>query len=652
MPESAQTVRDESPLTTAVRRAIATVAVPDDPDDELLCRFVGQRDAVAFHALVRRHGGIVWAVCRGVLRNDADAEDAFQATFLVLATKAATVRNPRALAGWLYGVADRVARKARTARYRRRWYEGRMPERTEAKPADDAEERRVLHEELGGLPPKYRLPLVLHYFDGRTQDDAAGALGLSKSGIKKRLDRGRELLRARLVRRGLASTLTPASVPSVSAALAASTAAIATGDATVPAGVLALTAQGVTSMALVKMAAAASLVLAATFGVVLMAQPTPTPAPPPDKNPPPAVHVAPQSDRAWKERTVIMHGGHLIPSVAFRPDGKALAVGGTNGRVTAYDTTGYTKQWDTDVGGNFASVAYSWDGQTLGATVPDGVRLLDAATGKAGDMLEKKGSRPTAVAFFPDRPRAGVGPPRKQVVFGNARGYVVKSWMVWPQVGTLNTSTVAAGKEPADRFAVPLAVDPAGRCAVMTGPVHGDTGKNVLWAYVCGDYDAGSPGNRLIEGHKATVTAAAWSKDGSTLVTGDAEGVVIVWNGKTLQEKSKVGFDHRVAALAVTADGSRVAAAIIGNLQLQGGDVQPAYHELVFVWDPRTPAKNRLPLPVADRAALQGSFAGVASLAFAPDGQTLAAAFYNEEHLKFRGILVGTVRVWAAAEKP
>ncbi|MCP6756154.1 hypothetical protein NL533_31500, partial [Klebsiella pneumoniae] len=87
-----------------------------------------------------------------------------------------------------------------------------------------------------------------------------------------------------------------------------------------------------------------------------------------------------------------------------------LAVGGTNGTVTAYDTAGYVKRWDADVGGNFAAVAYSWDGQTLAATVPDGVRFLDAATGKPGDLLEEKDSRPTAVAFFPDSvrlPQAG-----------------------------------------------------------------------------------------------------------------------------------------------------------------------------------------------------------------------------------------------------
>src|SRR4051794_1219669 len=164
---------------------LASTVRTDGPDDELLRRFVAGCDEAAFQTLVGRHGGAVWSVCRCLLGNEADAEDAFQATFLLLATRAATVRNPRALAGWLYGVAGRVARKARTARRRRHDHEARAVRPAEAWPDDPADDVRVVHEELGGLPEKYRVPLVLTYLHGQTQDDAAAALGLSKSGVKK-----------------------------------------------------------------------------------------------------------------------------------------------------------------------------------------------------------------------------------------------------------------------------------------------------------------------------------------------------------------------------------------------------------------------------------------------------------------------------------
>jgi RNA polymerase sigma factor (sigma-70 family) len=627
---------------------LASAILLDAPDDELLRRFIARCDEAAFHTLVIRHGGMVWSVCRSVLRNEADAEDAFQATFLLLATKAQSVRNPRALAGWLHAVAGRVARKARTARHRRRGHEARSERPAESGPADRVEDQRVIHEELSGLPEKYRLPLVLTYFDGRTQDAAANALGLSKSGIKKRLDRGRELLRSRLIRRGLSAVLLPIAVPAVSPTLAASTAALATAVAAgtvdlsaVPAGVLALIHGGVKSMTVVKLIGFGSLLAAAALGVGLMAQEKPNGSPPPGKGflaIPPAAQAP--AVAGWKERIVLEHNGRLVPSVAFRPDGTALAVGGTNGKVTSYDAASYQRQWEADIGGNFAAVGYSWDGKTLGATFQDGIRFLDAATGTPGDTVEQKGSLPNVVAFFPDRPVDDSNLTSHKVIFGTARGYYVKNWLEWPKVGTIETSTVPAGKEPIDKFAVPLAVDPDSRCAVITGPIDGATKKNVVWAYVCGDYGKGSPGNRLLVDHKAVVTSAAWSGDGKTIITGDAGGTVIVWDAKTMKETIRKELGHRIAAVAITTDGSRVSAAVI---EASGNE---SYHESVYVWDPRDAPKDIKPLPVAGKAALGGPFEGFASLAFSPDGKTLAAAFCNLQHLSRLGILVGKVRVW------
>ncbi len=175
-------------------------------DAQLLERFTVQRDEAAFAALVRRHGPMVLNVCRSVLHHEQDAEDAFQATFLVLARKAASLRQPAAVAGWLYEVAYRVAIKAQADAARRRAQERKVAPMAAVDPTLDMTLRdlhRVLHEELRRLPEKYRLPLVLCYLEGRSQEEAAGQLGWSKGTLRGRLDRGREQLRRRLATRGV-----------------------------------------------------------------------------------------------------------------------------------------------------------------------------------------------------------------------------------------------------------------------------------------------------------------------------------------------------------------------------------------------------------------------------------------------------------------
>jgi RNA polymerase sigma factor (sigma-70 family) len=190
-----------------VRRLAGSRGAAEPGDRQLVERFAACRDEVAFATLVRRHGPMVLAVCRSVLRQEQDAEDAFQATFLVLARKAGSIRRPEAVAGWLYEVAHRLAAKAQADTARRRAREQRAAPMAPADPALDMTVRdlgRVLHEELRRLPEKYRLPLVLCYLEGRSQEEAAGQLGWSKGTLRGRLDRGRERLRRRLTARGVA----------------------------------------------------------------------------------------------------------------------------------------------------------------------------------------------------------------------------------------------------------------------------------------------------------------------------------------------------------------------------------------------------------------------------------------------------------------
>jgi RNA polymerase sigma factor (sigma-70 family) len=194
-----------NPILRVILQAVEDPQVREASDRDLLRRFSERREAAAFHALLRRHGPMVFDVCRGVLGNEANAEDAFQATFLILARKAATIRKAASVGSWLHSVAYRTALQARAQEATRKKSEAQAPAHPKAEPDDLTwrEVRATLHEELTRLPERYRVALVLCYLESKTQDQAAVQLGLAKSTLKVRLERGKELLRARLVRRGL-----------------------------------------------------------------------------------------------------------------------------------------------------------------------------------------------------------------------------------------------------------------------------------------------------------------------------------------------------------------------------------------------------------------------------------------------------------------
>jgi RNA polymerase sigma factor (sigma-70 family) len=182
-------------------------AVGDLTDGELLERFVARRDEGAFEALVERHGPMVLRVCRGVLADRHDAQDAFQATFLVLVRRAGSVRKRDSVASWLFGVAGRVAARARADAARRRRHEREAAEMSTRSDGGEGEDRPdpgpVLREEVARLPEKYREAVVLCYLEGHTYEAAARRLGRPVGTIKVRLSRARDLLRCRLARRGL-----------------------------------------------------------------------------------------------------------------------------------------------------------------------------------------------------------------------------------------------------------------------------------------------------------------------------------------------------------------------------------------------------------------------------------------------------------------
>lgn len=184
-------------------------ARPTEPlgDADLLDRFLRHKDEAAFAALLERHGPMVLGVCRRLLQDVDAAEDAFQATFLIFLQKAKSLRDPASLGNWLYGVAYRVARRARTVAARWRASERQVPEMAATDSSSDTcwqELRPMLDEEIARLPPKYQAPVVLCYLEGKTYTEAAKVLGWAEGTVSGRLARAREKLRSRLALRGLA----------------------------------------------------------------------------------------------------------------------------------------------------------------------------------------------------------------------------------------------------------------------------------------------------------------------------------------------------------------------------------------------------------------------------------------------------------------
>lgn len=202
-------------------------------DDQLLVRFFQHQEDAAFSTLVERYGPMVYNVCRRILGDAHDAEDAFQATFLVLVRKGAGLRDPGRLANWLYGVAYRSARKVKVQAALRAKSERRagIPSgSSEVRDMTYEELHAILDEEISQLPEKYALPLVLCYLEGKTNAQAAAVLGWPEGSMSRRLSRARELLRSRLARRGLtlsaallAASLARPAVASVPGELLAST---------------------------------------------------------------------------------------------------------------------------------------------------------------------------------------------------------------------------------------------------------------------------------------------------------------------------------------------------------------------------------------------------------------------------------------------
>jgi RNA polymerase sigma factor (sigma-70 family) len=579
-------------LTSLVGR-LRILAAPEPgaevPDREFLERYVRHRDEAAFAALVRRHGRLVWNVCRRVLPHHHDAEDAFQATFLVLARKAGALPAAAGVAGWLHGAAYRSALELKRKAARRRRHESRAVPPGAAPPAGDLawrELQAILDEELQVLPERYRAPFVLCCLEGCSKAEAARALGWPEGSVSGRLAQARRLLRARLARRGIALSavlcgLAVAARPA--AALPVGLAGATTRAALAWAGVRAGAAVHDGPAALAERVAQvvfpgrapllAGLLLAATAacaGAALLAPPTTEP-------PAPASPAQPQPAAA-EERPRLDRYGDPLPA-------GALARLGTTRLRHGFITYG---------------LAFSPDGKTLASAGGGrGLVLWDAATGKERRVLVPV-QHVHALAFSPDG---------KQI----AAAYEIKKVRLW-DVATGREVAVLPGSEGGVTLA--LAFSPDGKTLACSGHdakvrlIDLGTGRQV----------------RVLEGHDKSIWGLAFSPDGRTLASGGLDGRVCLWDPATGEQRARRG-DHVAGILRVrfTPDGKTLAAV--------------ASEEGVRLWD------------VASRRAVRSIAARDCagwSCAFTADGRTLMTG-HRDGMVRVWDVATGReVRHWQA----
>jgi RNA polymerase sigma factor (sigma-70 family) len=568
-------------LDTAVQRLrrVTGRGADDRADGELLAAFADRADEAAFEAIVRRHGALVLGVCSRVLGDDHDAEDAFQAAFLVLARSAGAIRARQSLASWLHGVALRVARKAKARAARRRECERRAEPVRPDDPFGAVEWRDlrpILDEELDRLGDKYRGPLVLCYLEGHSHEEAARRLGWPNGTVCGRLARGRDLLRRRLEQRGIACAVLPAlpvgaSQAAVPPALVSSAVQaarlVATGQplAAVLPPETAVLADGVGGQSFrwgLKLAAAASLALGVA-GLAIFHRPVPEPGgTPPPARPEPGV--------------VRLDCGHGVLAVAASPDGRLVATGGSGPVVWLWRAEdGAAAATLGGHEGGVAALVFAPDGATVAAAGHDHtIRLWDVAAGKPRFTLEGHDDVVAAVAFSPD--------------------------------GTL---LVSAGWDS----------------------------KVCLWDALTGEK------RRELDGHRGRVWAVAFSPDGKSVATAGGDKTVRLWDVTTGRHLHQVGrHGGGVYALAFAPDGRALVTSEDNTVRLwevasgreagrvaePGGDVRwfalsadgrtiawGGADQHVRLWEPASGS---------ERLRLEGAGA-VGCLAFAADGRTLVA---------------------------
>jgi len=541
-----------SPLNVVVQH-LRAVCEPDGggmTDCELLARFLENRDEVVLAVLVKRHAPMVWGVCRRLL-NHQDAEDAFQATFLVLLRKAADVPR-QAVANWLYGVARQTAVHLRGSAAKQRRRETQMVNVPEPiMPAGrDADLRRVVDEELSRLPDHHRCVVVLCDLVGMTRKEAARQLGIPEGSVASRLARARVKLAKRLTHRGVVlsggavAAVLSAGSASASPTLVASTikaaSLLAAGQVAgvVSAKVAALT-EGVLKamfMTKIKSVLAVVLVVGLAFGGVglggaLSTSPVAVAqAETPEEIPAKSVN---RESATAAQPEVAAYSPHAVWSVSWSPDGKRLASGAYDGLVRLWDEEGNAKEVLAGHQRAVTFVAWSPEGERLASAGQDGTVRIWAAGGKPGPILEGHSGLVACVAWSPDG---------KQLASAGFADHTVRLWNADGKPGR-----VLAGHRSRVHA---VAWSPDGK-QLASGSYDG---TERLWTA------DGAPG-LVLKGGGGKVYAVSWRPDGKQLAVANHDGTVRLWAPDGTPSEVLRGHKGYVAFVAWSPDGKRIVSA-------------------------------------------------------------------------------------------
>jgi RNA polymerase sigma factor (sigma-70 family) len=589
-------------------------------DGQLLEGYVVRREPAALEALVERHGPLVLGVCRRVLGRRPEADDAFQAAFLILVRKASSLDRRGSLGPWLYTVAYRLAVRARSASRRLPPAPAGLEPVAAADPLGELTGRElccVLDEELRRLPEKFRAPLVLCCLEGRARDEAAQALGWTLGTLKGRLERGRDLLRRRLGRRGI--DLPAALLAATTAALAAVPDALARDTVTAAsnplAGTAARLAEGVLrTIFLTKLTTTAGLLLSVcAAGLVachfLLATPT-APAPPGSATNVPgrAVDVGPRRDglgdllppgalaRLGTER---FRHTHTVRSVAYSPDGKLLVSASWDRTVRLWEVATGKELRRFPVPGGGSGAAVSPDGRLVVSGDMDSTLIFwDATTGKELGRTGKLENTIFFIRFSPDGRTVAA-----------ASGDALRVYDTATRKERYRLDPPRGGVQPI-RFSPDSKALAAG-CA---------DGTIRLW-----DVTTGKESLRL-PGHQGRPWTFTFTAGGKRLVSvgGPKDRTVRVWDAATGNQVNRLadlpdGFAREPArAIVGPAQPPREAHvfAFDGRTLAAGGD-----DGRVFLWDVQA-GRSRGMLLVPGQDDERGPW--VMGLALSPDGKTLA----------------------------
>jgi RNA polymerase sigma factor (sigma-70 family) len=656
----------QAPLRSFVRRLHEAARLPHTglSDRELLTRFATAHDEAAFRALVDRHGPLVLGVCRRLLRQEQDAEDVFQATFLILARKAASVRWRESVGNWLHEVAYRLAAEARGKAARRRVRERHAAATAPKFPTPDpglGELCDTLDEELYRLPEQYRLPLLLCYLEGQTRDQAARHLGWSLRTLHRRLERGREILRVRLTRRGVALSCALLAAGLAQTATVPVPAVLRLGTVETVRLAMSGGALGVASSARAVVLAEAFLrgaavgkvkvlaVLVLTLGMIVagtgvLTRQTLVAGPPAASASGSAKATVGQvRTHEWKSEpkprtdrygdplppgalarlgTTRFRQGFFTYDAAFSPDGKLIASACAGRGLCVWDAvTGKQLHRLGDSTHGYA-VAFSPDGKLIAGGGTDGVRLWDAATGALRrELPDSKDDVVFHECFSPDgrtlaTDRLGaiclwdVASGRMTQQLKGFEGRLIKAMIFLPGGKTLAIATAGEDKDNSIHLwdlatGKESRVLPKQREMVLKLVVE-PAGKRLIsggWDGTIRVWDPAS-GNelRVVKAGHHHVTSLAVSGDGRTLVSGHSDGTIVIWDAERWREvRHWRAGTMTVMAANLSPDGKRL---------VSGGSWEPGPR----LWDVATGK------PVHHFAGHHGV---VDWLTFSPDGKAL-----------------------------